>query len=104
MKKLLVSLIVMATTLTACGPKEEGQTIEKPDLKVADGHFTAEVLHQMGKVTDIQVSPDGTQILYGVTYTSIEQNKGVRNLFIMNIDGSDNHQITHFAKSASNAR
>lgn len=94
----------MATTLTACGPKEEGQTIEKPDLKVADGHFTAEVLHQMGKVTDIQVSPDGTQILYGVTYTSIEQNKGVRNLFIMNIDGSDNHQITHFAKSASNAR
>ena len=103
MKKAFATLMAIAA-LTACGPKEEGQTIEKPDLKVADGHFTAEVLHQMGKVTDIQVSPDGTQILYGVTYTSIEQNKGVRNLFIMNIDGSDNHQITHFAKSASNAR
>ena len=91
--------------LTSCGKKEEqAPIIEKHDIAVENGRFTPEILHQLGKVSDIQISPDGSKILYGVTYTSIEENKGVKNLFVMNIDGSDNRQLTHFAKSASNAR
>ena len=59
---------------------------------------------QLGKISDLQVSPDGSQILYGVSYTSIEENRSNRNLFVMNIDGSNNRQLTHSPKSINNAR
>ncbi|MFA5662114.1 MAG: peptidase S9, partial [Bacteroidales bacterium] len=64
----------------------------------------AGILNHFGRVSDPQVSPDGTKIVYGVTYTSIEQNKRNRELFVMNIDGSDNRRITNTSKSESNAR
>ncbi|MFA5752773.1 MAG: peptidase S9, partial [Bacteroidales bacterium] len=64
----------------------------------------AGILNHLGRVSDPQVSPDGTKIVYGVTYTSIEQNKRNRELFVMNIDGSDNRRITNTSKSESNAR
>lgn len=94
----------MAAAVSCTTQAGKAPVIEKHEIEITDRHFTPEVMHQMGKVSDPQVSPDGTKILYGVTYTSIEENKGVRNLFVMNIDGTDNHQITHFDKSASNAR
>ena len=91
--------------ISACGGGEPAQPVlEKHDVAVTDGHFTPEILHQLGKISDLQVSPDGTKILYGVAYTSIEENRSNRNLFVMNIDGSDNHQLTHSPKSLSNAR
>ena len=104
MKRFFILLSAMAI-VASCAPKEEkAAVIEKHEVAVKDGLFTPEILHQLGKVSDVQVSPDGTRLLYGVTYTSIEENRGVRNLFIMNIDGSGNRQLTHLPKSASNAR
>ena len=104
MKRFLILISAMAV-VASCAPKEEkAAVIEKHDIAIENGHFTPEVMHQLGKISDVQVSPDGTRLLYGVTYTSIEENKGVRNLFIMNIDGSGNRQLTHLPKSASNAR
>jgi dipeptidyl aminopeptidase/acylaminoacyl peptidase len=45
------------------------------------------------------VSADGTKIVYGVQYYSVEQNKSNRELFVMNADGSDVKQITNSPKS-----
>ena len=91
--------------MSACGEKAPKEPVlEKHDIAIVDGHFTPEIMHQLGKITDLQVSPDGSKILYGVAYTSIEQNRSNRNLFVMNIDGSDNRQLTHSPKSLSNAR
>lgn len=83
---------------------QDEQLIQKTNIEVKDGLFTPEIMHQLGKVSDPQVSPDGKSILYGVSYTSIEQNKGNRELFVMNIDGSANTQITKTPKSEANAR
>jgi len=71
---------------------------------VVNGHFTPEIMHEMGKVSDPQVSPDGKQILYGVSYASVKSNGSNRDLYIMNIDGSGNHRITASKWSESNAR
>lgn len=108
MKKLFFTLLAMAA-ITSCGASREtaassAPAIEKEAIEVADGHFTPEIMHRMGKVSDPQVSPDGKTILYGVAYTSIEQNRSCRNLFLMDIDGGNARQLTHFPKSASNAR
>ncbi|MBO7371071.1 MAG: peptidase S9, partial [Bacteroidales bacterium] len=96
-KHLLLAATLMAIlSMTACKttPADSGEIL-KPENIAADGHFTAEIMHQLGKVSDPQVSPDGSRILFGVTYTSIEQNKGVRQLFVMDIDGTGRTQITH---------
>ena len=91
--------------VSACGEKAPKEPVlEKHDVAIADGHFTPEIMHQLGKISDLQVSPDGKKILYGVAYTSIEENRSNRNLFVMNIDGTDNHQLTHSPKSINNAR
>ena len=95
----------MAAVVSCSAPdKQQGEPIEKPQLTITDGHFTPEIMHQMGKVSDPQVSPDGTKILYGVSYTSIGQNRSNRQLYVMDIDGQNVRQLTHGAKSASCGR
>ena len=53
--------------------------IGKPEIEIKDGIFTPEAMLAMGRLSDPQVSPDGTKILYGVSYTSIEQNRSCNN-------------------------
>ena len=97
-------MMAMAATFS-CAPKNETPAlIEKHDVAVVNGQFTPEIMHQMGKVSDPQYCAATGKILYGVTYTSIELNKGNRELFVMNADGTGNHQITRSAGSKSNAR
>ena len=84
-------------------PQEDG-FIGRSDIKVENGHMTPEVLLAFGRLSDPQVSPDGEHILYGVSYTSVEDNRSVRNLYICNIDGSDEQLLTQSGKSISNAR
>ncbi len=62
-----------------------------------------EVLWAYGRLSDVQVSPDGEKLLYGVSYYSVEQNRGNRELYLMNTDGSDLIQLTHSPKSEFNA-
>jgi dipeptidyl aminopeptidase/acylaminoacyl peptidase len=83
---------------------QEGGFIGRSTIKVENGHMTPEVLLAFGRLSDPQVSPDGKHILYGVSYTSVEENRSVRNLYICNLDGSDNQLITQSGKSIANAR
>ncbi len=78
--------------------------IGKSGIVIEDGKMSPEALLAFGRMSDPQVSPDGKHILYGVSYTSVEDNRSVRNLFICNLDGSDNRQVTTSGKSVSNAR
>ena len=78
--------------------------IGRSDISITDGHMTPEALLAFGRLSDPQVSPDGSKVLYGVSYTSANENRSVRNLFICNLDGSDNQQLTRSGKSISNAR
>ena len=78
--------------------------IGRSTITVEDGKMSPEALLAFGRMSDPQVSPDGKHILYGVSYTSVEDNRSVRNLFICNLDGSGNQQLTESGKSISNAR
>ena len=78
--------------------------VGKSTITVDDGKMSPEVLLAFGRLSDPQVSPDGEHILYAVSYTSVADNKSVRNLWICNIDGSDPQQITTSGKSLNNAR
>ena len=108
----IASLLALAATaigILMFMKKEENQIssdgyIGKSGIVIEDGKMSPEALLAFGRLSDPQVSPDGKHILYGVSYTSIEENRSVRNLFICDIDGSGNRQLTTSGKSISNAR
>ena len=83
--------------------EEAGPLIGRAEVKVENGILTPEVLYSMARVSDAQLSPDGKKVLYGVTFISVEQNKGNRELFVMNADGTDKKQITETTQSEQNA-
>ena len=100
----------MATSLLAgscTGNEKKGEEaaplIGPTEVKTADGILTPEILYSMARISDAKLSPDGQKVLYGVTYISIEQNKGNRELLVVNTDGSDKKQITRTPKSEQNA-
>ena len=92
--------------------KAQGSYIGPSDIQVEDGRMTPEVLLSLGRLSDPQLSPDGKWILYGVSYTSIDENRSCRNLFlaevISNEDGTlsfgEKVQLTKEGKSINNAR
>ncbi|MBO4341028.1 MAG: S9 family peptidase, partial [Bacteroidales bacterium] len=72
--------------------------------EIADGRMTPEVLLSLGRLSDPQLSPDGKTILYGVSYTSIADNRSVRNLYTLPAGGGKASALTKDGKSISNAR
>ena len=107
-RTIKTALAAVIIALTSCNMTENGISSEgyvgKSDIVIEDGRMTPEALLAFGRLSDPQVSPDGEYILYGVSYTSVEDNRSVRNLFICRTDGSENQQITTSGKSISNAR
>lgn len=89
-------------SLASCSQANNEEIVEKPNLKVVDGKFTPEILEGLGRVSGICVSPDGKKVLYGVQYENIELNKGNRELWIMNADGSQPTRLTTTASSEQN--
>jgi len=83
--------------------EEKSPLIIKNAIRVQGDLMTPEVLWAFGRISEPSISPDKKLILYGVSWYSIEQNKGNRELFIMDIDGKNCRQITHTPFSESQA-
>lgn len=103
----LKSMIVtagLAASLAACsgGAQEEGVLIDKPDFKTETGIFDIDALEALGRVSDVKVSPDGTKVLFAISYESVEENKSNADLYTMNLDGSDLKRITRTGSSEGN--
>ena len=106
MKKLF---FFFAAALAAAGcnfskMKDNPEYIGPASPEIVDGHMTPEVLLSLGRLSDPQISPDGKTVLYGVSYTSIEQNRSCRNLFIIPATGGEKIQLTRSGQSISCAR
>lgn len=100
----MASLLTLAAATTSCGMLDgSDEIIEPAKVEVTDGRFTPEVLELLARVSDPQVSPDGKRVLYGIQAESIEQNKSNRELWLMNIDGSEPTRLTVTACSEQGA-
>ena len=104
--KKATAILAMTATLAACNHPTDGTTevIGKHNITVEDGRMSPEVLWSFGRLGDAQVSPDGKQIVYGVNYYSVPEDRGNRQLFTMNADGSEVKQITNTPKGEQHAR
>jgi dipeptidyl aminopeptidase/acylaminoacyl peptidase len=60
--------------------------------------FTIEDLYRIKSASDLQVPPDGKSILYTVTTNDLPRAKSATHLWMMDIDGKNQRQITHSEK------
>ena len=98
--KHLIFTMMIAASCAGSAPKEAAV----PEVEINDGVMTPEVLLAFGRLSDPQLSPDGSKILYGVSYQNIKENNSLRNIYICNTDGSGKVQLTNEKKSVSCAR
>lgn len=103
----ITPLVLMALWLVSCQVSTQQESdaplITRNQPELSSDIMTPEVLWSFGRLGDVQVSPDGGKILYGVSYYSIEQNRSNRELFLMNSDGSEKVQLTETAQGEFNA-
>jgi len=96
--------MAIALVAASCGTKDETNIIGKQLPKIENGLLTPEVLWSFGRVANMQISSNGEQVLYSVSYYSVPENKGNSELFVMNADGSDKKQITETATREASAK
>lgn len=104
----LIILMMMGNNVNAQQPMglqkgRKNPLIGKHEMRLQSDRMTPEILWAFGRLGDIQVSPDGKKILYGVSYYSKELNASNRELFVMDIDGSHKQQLTFTAFTEWNA-
>lgn len=92
---------VLLLTFSSCQQTQEKEEpkniIGKHMLTLDSDIMTPEILWAFGRVSDVQISPDKSKILYGVTYYSVKEDKGNRELFVMDVDGNNKTQLTKTA-------
>jgi dipeptidyl aminopeptidase/acylaminoacyl peptidase len=65
--------------------------------------LTPELLWQLARVSEPQLSPDGSRLLYSVRTTDLAANKSTAQLFVVDVSSGERRQLTT-AGSNSNAR
>ncbi len=91
---LWVVLFVFNLMTFSSGFSQNSDVIGKPDLKLQSDLMTPEVLWSFGRLSDIQLSPDKQTLLFGVTYYSIKENKGNRDLYVIDLKSKKMTRLT----------
>lgn len=110
MKKLhflsLIAMTIPFAAATSCCSDDcnDENIIERPaEVKIENRHYSIEVLEALGRVSGPEVSPDGKKVLFNISYENVEQNKSNNELYVMNIDGTEQVRLTRTAKSEGGA-
>lgn len=74
-----------------------------PESLVAQERFTAELMWKLGRVSDVQLAPEGGSIIYGITKYDLATNKGNRDIYKLDRNAESPKQITDFKGSEINA-
>lgn len=105
MKRVLFLVFVVGVgLLLSCqsAKKQEAKTDNELDSLLAIGRMTPELMWKFGRVNDLQLSPDGKKILYGITRYELKENKGMNNLFVMDLASGNVQQISDGKSGVSN--
>ncbi len=67
----------------------------------AQQRMTPELLWQLGRVAGERVTPDGKNLIYGISFYNVEENKSERNLYSVPVSGGSATQLTRSAGGES---
>ena len=97
-------VIAMMAGLLTTSPKTNAQAMIGPNnLNLQSDLMTPEALWGMGRIGASSASPNGKQIVYQVSYYSVEQNKSHTMLFVQNVNVKNRVQLTQDTKNESDA-
>jgi len=92
--RLILTTLIM-TLMAACTPTEKSsETYTNLNHKVTNGRMSPETLWAMGTVSMAGISPDQSKVLYTVSWTDVSEDKSHKEIYVMNVDGSDKQQLT----------
>lgn len=86
---MITCLLVSCNTQKPESKPQEKEKIGPKELTLESDIMTPEVLWSMGRIGEYSISPDHSQIVFNVSYYSVEENRSSSTLYIMNADGSD---------------
>jgi len=105
MKRVFYVFAAMIFMFTACEFPEirDKKSNDKDTLSVTDHKLpelksdimTPEVLWSFGRITSMDVSPDGKLIVFGVKYYDIKEDKGNTDIYTVDVNGNYFKQLTH---------
>jgi dipeptidyl aminopeptidase/acylaminoacyl peptidase len=89
--------IIVLVFLFACQQGDQQKTSlegigRTPELE--SDRMTPEVLWSFGRLGEPSVSPDGTEVVYTVTYYKKDENRGYRDIYVIPSGGGESRQIT----------
>ena len=108
-KTVMAAIAITSAAIIGCNNNDNQQItdtaeiIGKSSIKIANKRLTPEALWAMGRIGTINVSPNAENVVYGVSYYSVQQNKSHHTLHIMQSDGNGQTQLTTTACNESNA-
>lgn len=91
----------MTISTNSSAEEEKGYIPSVPVL--TSNRLTPEVLWSFGRIGGEAVSPDQTRVLYGVTYYSVEKNKGFKDLYVLDLKTKKSVRITDSAENEGSA-
>lgn len=103
LSKISIMALTVAASSNVAANAEEQEIITRPAYEVLNGQLTPELLEAFGRVSEPKISPDKKQILYTVEFVSCKADKGNKELWVMNIDGSNQRKLTNTAEPELNA-
>ena len=77
--------------------------IQKNEIKLNSDLMTPEALWAMGRIGQVNASPDGKSIAYQVSYYSVKANASHTILYVMDASGKNRKQLTTDSKNESDA-
>ncbi len=97
--------IMIAGAASSCSSTQgqDSNIIDRPDYKSTTGIFDIEALEALGRVSSPALSPDGTKLLYGISYESVEENRSNLDLYVQDLKDGSISRITRTAKSEGGA-
>lgn len=88
MKKFLVSILIISSQL----------------LTWAQNRMTPELLWDLKRLSNIQLSPDKTNIMFSIKTYDLKANSGINELYVMPLEGGEPQKISNFDQSIWDAQ
>lgn len=100
---LAASTLVIAGNTEISAQNTAAEFIGKQQPELKNDRMTPEALWAMGRISDFNVSPDGKQAVYAVSYYSVKQNKSHSVLYTLDLNNLQPNRLTTSTKSESGA-
>ncbi len=100
MKKLLFFMAFLSC-LAGCEQRPQPLTIDNALTaeEISAAKFTPEVMWKMGRIGAATLSPDGSKLLYTVTYYNMAENRGVTAIYLRDMGSGTVTQLTDHASN-----